>query len=149
MMFFTDILHTLPELLDTVPPDIRRNILFMHDGHAAWNGSATALHWAMYRKARASILAESFTWPESPSFSPLGTSRFVGGYCRGTAAARSRWPYHGHQPSRDFPARPSIHESSGRETNILGVYYNPNTKCYLLLLECKRTFLVSCVISWT
>jgi hypothetical protein len=40
-------------------------------------------------------------------------------------------------------------ESVNPCTHILGVYYNPNTKCYLLLLECNPTLLVSCVISWT
>jgi hypothetical protein len=42
MALLIDVLeHALPELLDTVPPDIRRNTRFMHDGAPAYFSYAT------------------------------------------------------------------------------------------------------------
>jgi hypothetical protein len=104
-----------PELLHTVPMDIRRNMWLTgdravaHFSYAARNYLETA-YTGRWKGSQGPV----FTRPDSHWFSPLGTSnkfcvRFSGGYCSGTAAARSTWLYLGLQHSWHVSALPSIY----------------------------------------
>jgi hypothetical protein len=92
--------HTLRELLDTVPLDIRRNVRYMHDDASAHFSYATRNYLDTPYTERCIRRQGPVSWPSrSPDLNPLklftlGTSKkfgicFNGGYCRGNAAARS------------------------------------------------------------
>jgi hypothetical protein len=58
--------HILIEFLDTALLDIQLNAWFTHDGAPSRQKlPSDCLRWAMDRKARTIILAESFTRPQS------------------------------------------------------------------------------------
>jgi hypothetical protein len=95
--------------------DIRRNMWFTHDRapphftYTARNYLETAFT-GRWKGSQGAV----FTRPDYPWFSPLGTCnkfyiRFSGGYCSGTAAARSTWLYLGPQHSWHVSAFPSIY----------------------------------------